>query len=158
MGKVEKMMKNKNKEISPRSEMNFLREVLKDSFYSQVYTMLKADFQAIYTHSQGIMGLATICLTITGFSGPRIAASSVFSRFSIAIGLALVILSVFFLLLGPIYPKWMSNRKGLELQRAFSIYFLRRDSRTFKYRLSLVTLVVGLSFYVASVIGYLLSL
>ncbi len=152
------MKKVARKELSPESEMNFLREVLQDKFYSQIYPMLKADFQAIYTHSQGIMGLATICLTITGFSGPRIAASSVFSRFSIAIGLAFVIVSVFFLLLGPIYPKWMSNRKGLKLQQAFSVYFLRRDSRTFKYRMALVTLVVGLSFYVASVIGYLLSL
>ena len=152
------MKKKEDKNFTPRNEMDFLRDVLKDSFYSQVYSMLKADFQAIYTHSQGIMGLATICLTITGFSGPRIAASSVFSRFSIAIGLIFVILSVFFLLLGPIYPKWMSDRRGLKLQQAFSIYFLRRDSRTSKYRISLVTLVVGLSFYVASVIGYLLSL
>lgn len=148
----------KSKDCSSQKEMDFLRDVLDDPFYHKIYKMLKADFQAIYSYSQSIVGLATISLTITGFSGPRIAASSAFARVTIAIGLIFVILSVLFLLLGPIYPKWMNNPGCLEMDEVFSIYFRRRDSRTFKYRLALVSLVVGLSFYVASVIGYLLSL
>ena len=154
MGESEKIVR----EESQLAEVRLLNKILSDPEASKIYKILKADFQVIYSHSQSLMGLTTICLTITGFSGPRIASSGDFSRYSIVLGLFFVILSVIILLMGPIYPKWMSSLKEFDLNKAFTIYFKRRDSRTRKYRLALISLVLGLSFYMASLLGYLLSL
>ncbi len=53
-----------------------------------------------------LLGLVTISLTITGFSGPKIAASSTFSKISISYGLVFILVSAVLMLMGPLQLRW----------------------------------------------------
>ena len=82
------------RKLSPEEELEFLKEIHGADDCSKLFDALKDAFTLLQTRAQMLLGLATICLTITGFSGPRMAQSNVYSRFLIGFGLVFVTLSV----------------------------------------------------------------
>ena len=110
-------------------------------------------FAVIQSRAQLLLTLST--LTITGFSGPNIAASNMLSRWMLAIGLLMVLSGVLLLLRG-LDVNWLSRRlPGVEPVEALAEAIAYRDRKTDRLRLQLLLIGSGLAAYVGAVVAYL---
>lgn len=139
----------------PEEELQYLLEIHGEDNYSKVFDVLVKQFDVLQARAQLLLGLVTICLTITGFSGPRIAESSFFSKLSIVYGLIFVLASAVMILIGPLQLRWGTRRCADTIHDSLVLLIDRRNSRTSKYHLASAFLVIGLTGYVGSVIGFL---
>lgn len=114
-------------------------------------------FDVIQTRTQALIGLATLALTITGFSGPRIAASSLFSRYTMVLGLTWVLLAILIALVGALRIRWLTQIRCDTPEATLTEMIHYRDRKTRRFRQSLSCLAVGLAFYVGSVVAYMLT-
>ena len=95
---------------TPAEELGYLFEIHGKDNYSKVFDVLVKQFDVLQARAQLLLGLVTISLTITGFSGPKIAASSLFSKISISYGLAFILISAVLILMGPLQLRWPRRR------------------------------------------------
>jgi hypothetical protein len=142
---------------TPDQELVYLLEIHGEGNYSKVFDVVVKQFDVLQSRAQLLLGLITICLTITGFSGPKIAASSVFSRVCIAYGLVFVLVAAVLILMGPLQLRWGTGRCADTINDSLVHLLERRNERTRKYHWASALLVLGLSGYVGSVVGYLLQ-
>jgi hypothetical protein len=142
------------KKLTPREEIEFLKEINGED-YSKLFGSVKESFALLQTRSQMLLGLATICLTITGFSGPRMAQSNAFSRFFIGFGLSFVLAAIIAVVAGPLRLQWMTAWKADTLDETLTENIRRRDSKTRLYRIATFLLLIGLTGYLLSLIFYL---
>ncbi|PCJ62218.1 MAG: hypothetical protein COA79_03930 [Planctomycetota bacterium] len=142
--------------LSPSDELSLLKKIYGESEISSIYQYMMNCFNIIQTRSQIVLSLATICLTITGFSGAKIANSSVFSMGCLVIGLSLVLLSIITVLSGPLQVRWISQIYHFDLDTTIEELIKMRNKKTRLYQFSILTLGIGLSFYVLSVISFLI--
>src|SRR4051812_31485428 len=75
--------------------------------------VISRQFATIQSRTQLLLTLATITLTITGFSGPRIAESGEFARYSLVAGLGFVLLAVA-VLLSTLRIRWLTQFHGTD--------------------------------------------
>lgn len=143
------------KHLSSKEELEFLKEIHGGDL-SRVFSYLRESFALLQTRSQMLLGLATICLTITGFSGPRMAASNLYSRVFIGSGLLFVLLSVVCIVTGPLRLRWMTAWKAEDMDRTLMDHLERRDFKTRLYKIATACLLIGLTCYLGSVVCYLL--
>ncbi len=141
--------------LDPDAEALYLLEIFEGS-QSACLRFLHDQFNVIQARAQFLLSLGTLTLTITGFSGPKIAETNLFSRYSIAIGITLVLLSMVVLLLGTNRIRWVSQARCSNHADTLAAIIRYRRLKTRLYVIELYLLVVGLSFYVASVISFLL--
>jgi len=141
--------------LGAEDEAQHLLEVFNHSL-ADCIRYLHDQFNVIQARSQFLLTLGTLTLTITGFSGPKIAQTNLFSRYSIAVGILLVLLSMMVMLLGTNRIRWVSQvREETPLRTLAKVILYRRDKMRL-YLIELYLLVVGLGCYVASVISFLL--
>jgi hypothetical protein len=115
-----------------------LREVLK--IYEQQLNVLQS-------RAQVLMSLAGVVLTITGFSGQRIAGTSRFAQVCIITGLGVVLLSAIWIWRKVLNIRWMtSDLKGEPEQILFRI-IERRDAKTKAYAAGGFILCLGFVIY-----------
>ncbi|MFA5687581.1 MAG: hypothetical protein WC959_00275 [Kiritimatiellales bacterium] len=145
------------KKLSPSEELEFLKEIYEADF-ARIFSELKDMFATLHTRSQMLLGLATICLTITGFSGPRIAQSSVFGGVFIGLGLLLVLLSVTAVIAGPLHLRWASAWRAGTPDETVIEQLRRRNQKTALYKTAMVLLVAGLFNYLISLILFLITI
>lgn len=119
-------------------------------------TLISTQFVVMQTRSHLLLTLATIILTITGFSGPRIASSGLFARTSMAIGLVLVLAAVV-ILLRTMRIHWLTQFLDEDPQALLVAIITYRNHKTRLFLIYLVLITVGLTFYVAAVIAYLIT-
>ena len=129
---------------------------LHDGKLAPCLATLSTQFTVIQTRSQLLLTLATITLTITGFSGPKIAASGLLARGLLACGLVVVLAGVVMLLLSlKIHwlPQFIDGDPISSLERMITY----RNRKTALYTAELTVMVVGLACYVAAVVAYLIT-
>lgn len=112
-------------------------------------------FDVIQSRTQAVIGLATLALTITGFSGPRMAASSLLARYTMILGLVWVLVAILIALRGALQIRWLTQIEGDSPEATLTAMIDYRDRKTRRFSQSLVSLAVGLSFYVTSVLAYM---
>ena len=144
------------KRLTPEEEVEFLKEIHGDDM-PQLFNVIKEGFVLLQTRSQMLLGLATICLTITGFSGPRMAQSNSVSRFFIGFGLFFVLMAIIAVVAGPLRLRWMTEWKAGDIQQTLVENIVRRNSKTLLYRIATFLLLTGLAGYLLSLVFYLLS-
>lgn len=145
------------KKLTPEEEVEFLREIHGNDM-SRLLAAVKETFTLLQTRAQMLLGLATICLTITGFSGPRMAQSNAYSRFFIGFGLSFVLASVVAIVVGPLRLRWITKWRAGSLDETLLENLKRRDFKTRCYRVATALLVVGLTGYVFSLVFYLTTI
>ena len=147
---------NRNRKLSPTEELAYLREIYGGDHARILGTVTNA-YDVLQARSQLLLSLVAVVLTITGFSGPTIAASNTLSRFCIAFGLAFVLIAAVCILAGPLQLRWATQWRGASIDDSLVNLLRRRNARTLKYHIAFAFLVVGLSGYVGSVIGFLIN-
>lgn len=106
------------------------------------------------TRSHLLLTLATIILTITGFSGPKIASCGLFARSSMAIGIILVLIAVA-ILLTTMRIRWLTQFIDEDPLAVLTAIITYRNQKTRAYMAYLVLITIGLTCYVAAVVAYL---
>jgi hypothetical protein len=142
------------KKLTPEEELAFLKEIHADD-PGKLFASIREAFSILQTRSQMLLGLATICLTITGFSGPRMAQSNPFSRFFIGFGLVFVLAAVTAIVAGPLRFRWVTAWRADTLDETLIANIRRRDVKTCWYRIATFLLLTGLTGYLLSLIFYL---
>lgn len=140
--------------LTHKEELEFLKEIHGGEM-AKVFGSLRESFSLLQIRSQMLLGLATICLTITGFSGPRMAAATPYSRVFIGTGLLFVLLSVVCIVTGPLQLRWMTAWKAGDMDQTLTAHLRRRDFKTRLYKMAMACLLTGLTCYLGSVVCYL---
>ena len=141
--------------LSAEDEVSYLKEIFGPEENGKLFEWVIGSFDILQNRAQILLSLITICLTVSGFSGPQIARSSMFCRVSIVIGLGLILLSAVLLLAGPLQLRWGTRVRKETLSKSLESLLENRNERTQSYHRALWVLLLGLAAYVASVIGYL---
>ena len=116
--------------------------------------VLMAQFNVLQTRAQLLLSLATLTLTITGFSGPRIAAAGPFSRYALIAGLILVLVSVLLILWLGLRVRWVTQFRGQTDEELLVTIIDYRDTKTRSFGWQIGLLGAGLAAYVAGVVSY----
>ena len=142
---------------APKAEFDALLRV-HDGKQGEVLRTMTTQFAVLQNRAQLLLTLCTLTLTITGFSGPKIAASGEVARWAMIIGIDLVLAGLVLLLLSSLVVRFASQFFALDEPRvAFSHLIRYRNRKTAWYRWQLGCVVLGLSGYVAAVIQFLLT-
>ncbi len=72
--------------LSAKDEASYMLDTFKD--WKICYNTVVAHVNAIQSRQQTLLTLATLTLTITGFSGPSMAASNIVSKYSMIFGIS----------------------------------------------------------------------
>jgi hypothetical protein len=118
--------------------------------------VLANQFNVLQGRSQLLLSLSTLVLTITGFSGPKIAATNTAARWLLAAGIFIVLLSTGSTLIQTLSIRWTTQFKGATPADTLEGIIRNRNRKTRFFALSLTLLVVGLAAYVGSIIVFLL--
>ena len=127
-----------------------------DPGLAECLRVLSSQFVIIQTRAQLMLTLATIVLTITGFSGPRIAASGLFARAAMAVGLVLTLTAVLLLLLN-LRIRWLTQFRETSVHATLVSIIIYRDGKRKAYLGIICLLIAGLASYVAAVVAYLIT-
>lgn len=122
--------------------------------------LLMTQFTVLQTRAQLLLTVSTLALTITGFSGPRIAQTGDFSRLSMAVGLVFVLASMLLILGGSLRIRWVTQFRapaGGDDTELVAQIVCHRDRKTRLFFIELCLLVTGLTAYVAAVVVYFLN-
>lgn len=123
---------------------------------ARAHDVVRQQFMVLQTRSQLLLTLATITLTITGFSGPKMAESGPLARWGMVAGLALVLLAVLLLLTG-LRVKWLSQFDAGSPEATLAEAIAYRDRKTLRFQTEIALLGAGVASYVGAVIAYLLA-
>ena len=143
-------------ELTPQEEADFLLQMHGPDGLPECLRVLSAQFVVLQTRSQFLLTLATIVLTITGFSGPRIAASGVFAKVAMAGGLGLVLIGILALLLN-LRIRWLTQFKAADARATLIEIVVYRNGKRQAYALIITLLMLGLASYVAAVVAFLIT-
>jgi len=119
--------------------------------------VLTIQFTVIQARTQMVLTLATIILSVLGFSGPRIAGSGLFAREAMIIGLLCVLGGVVTALISSLRIYWLTQFLETDAVERLSAMISYRNRKTRLFVLELAMVVCGLSCFVAALIAYLLS-
>ncbi len=142
--------------FTAREELDHLEEVYGDQ-KNRLMEVIKDNLQILQTRSQTVLGLCTICLTITGFSGPRIAESGKTAAASVVSGLFFVVLSTLFIVIGPLRLQWITRVWKDDWRETAVMLLERRNRRTRLFTVSTACLIIGMSSYMTGLALYLFS-
>lgn len=140
--------------LTPDEEACVLRERYPDP--AACHGVVTQQFDVLQARTHMMLTLATLTLTITGFSGPKIAASNLFSRYTMVLGLVCVLVSIVVTLMGTLRIRWLTQIGGGANGEALADMIAYRNRKTRLFRVELTFLVIGLALYVSSVIAYML--
>jgi hypothetical protein len=143
--------------LAPEEELEFWREIYGAELRPTVFGILRDSFNILQVRSQMLLGLITICLTITGFSGIRIAAVGALPRGLMLLGILGVLVSAVLLFIGPLQVRWITQLRADTPEATIIALIHRRNYRTVQYHAAVICLLIGLSGYVLSVAAYLLQ-
>jgi hypothetical protein len=147
----------RNRLIPPDEEARMILEMMGGSgTLGKTMEFLRHHFDVIQARSQLLLTLSTLALTITGFSGPKIAQTNLFARYSMAFGIVFVLLGMILLLLGGLRIRWTTQLFDETPEKTVERIIRYRNSKTRLYFVELTLLVIGLAAYVSSVVTYLM--
>lgn len=141
------------KRLTPRQESKEILKTFKD--FSKSYGIITGQLNLLQTRHQMMLTLGTLTLTITGFSGPKMAASNAISKYGMIFGIFWVLLSIVAILLSTVNLVWVTQFHGETDEDTLVLLIERRNLRTKMFHMQLTMLVIGLSSYVVAVIAYL---
>lgn len=143
------------KVVGPEEEAAYLLG-LYDGRLISCLEFVKQHFNVIQARSQLLLTICTLALTITGFSGPRIAQTNLFARYSMIFGIVFVLATMVLLIVGSLRIRWVSQMVDDSPLATLACILAYRNRKTRLYLAEVLLLVVGLGSYVSSVVTYLL--
>ena len=119
--------------------------------------LVQEQLNTIYARSQVLVSLASVILTVTGFSGRLIAGTSAWAQGFLIAGLVIVLTSAVFIFLRIMTIRWLTKDLGLPLEKHIVSALTTRDRKTKAVREGGMILFLGLSLYLVAVTIMLLN-
>lgn len=119
--------------------------------------VLMQQFTVLQTRAQIMLTITTLALTITGFSGPKIAASGLFARSAMVAGISSTLASTLLILGGSLRIRWVTQFQGENDLDLVARVLRYRNKKTGLFFVEICLLVAGLACYVASVVAYFIT-
>ena len=134
------------------------RQILQDhqGDYPAGLKVITEQFTKLQNRSQILLTVGTIALTVTGFSGSKIAATGMIPRLLIVSGLAFVLSGIIVLLAQTLSLKWATQIRLSTQEQTLEAILTHRNKKTQTYGIALLLVVIGLALHVSSVGFYLL--
>ena len=134
------------------------QQILKDHHddYPASLDVIIEQFTKLQNRSQILLTVATIALTVTGFSGSKIAATGSIPRLLIVTGLLFVLSGIIVLLCQTLTLKWATQIRLPSQEETLEAILVHRNKKTHTYGVALILVVTGLSLFVSSIGFYLL--
>ncbi len=123
---------------------------------SKAKEILGQQLNVLQSRAQVLMSLASVVLTITGFSGSRIAGTNLFSKICVVTGLAIVLLSAIWIWMKVLYIRWLTGELGPDPIEMLSEIIKRRNKKTRAYMIGGLILCIGLVIYSIAFMNMLL--
>ncbi len=142
---------------TPEEEAKQLLAVQGDNGLKGATSLLMQQFLVLQTRAQIMLTITTLTLTITGFSGPKIAASGDFSRYAMVFGILATLSSTLLILGGSLRIRWVSQFRGDNDLDLITRVIRYRNGKTNLFFAEICLLVLGLASYVSSVVTYFLT-
>jgi len=140
--------------LTPETEAQQLLQSQGEHGLKSVISVLMTQFNVLQTRAQMMLTITTLTLTITGFSGPKIAASGMFSRVTMAAGLLSTLASTLLILGGSLRIRWVTQFKGATPLEFVTRVLAYRNDKTRLFFVEICLLIIGLAFYVSAVVAY----
>lgn len=140
---------------SPQAEAQSLLDQYQNSI-KEVTALLTQQFIIIQSRNQLLLTLSTMTLTITGFSGPTIAQSSIPSLTLLSLGLLFIIAATVLLLGSGLKLKWITQFEGKTPLETVTQIIEYRDQKSEAYQWQLRLMMIGLSFYTGSILYFMI--
>jgi hypothetical protein len=139
--------------LDPEEELQHLREELGIQDPLRIMDRIIGNFDVLQARAGMMVSLVALCLTISGFSGHRIASSGMPAAILMSLGLLLALISAALLLSGPLQLRWASLYRHPDGIDARIVSMIRlRNLRTHRYQQAAKMLILGLTCYLAAVI------
>lgn len=139
--------------LSPEDELAYLKELYGEE-KAVLLDRVTHSFGILQTRSSMLLSLIALCLTISGFSGPKIAESGAFAALAISLGAFGSIVAAVLLVCGPLQLRWVTTWKDDNFDTSILNLLQTRNQRTRRYHKAAVCLVFGLSMFVLGLIAY----
>jgi len=136
--------------LNPTEEARALLKVHK-GHAPEAIRLVQAQLDTVYARSQSLIGLASLTITVTGFSGRLIAATNFTAQVLIIAGLVAVLLAAFWIFLRVMPVRWITSDLDAGAESALALAIHRRNLKTNATRIGSWILFVGLVLYLAAV-------
>ena len=143
--------------ITAAAEAENLLRTFGDRF-PEILGLLERQLNALHMRAQVLIGFAAVAVTTTGFSGRLIAGTNVAAQVCIIMGLAIILLSCFWVFLRVLNVDWVITRY-LQADAAASLAAVidYRNRKTRAYRQSSYGIFLGLTVYAVAIAIMLLN-
>jgi hypothetical protein len=140
-------MKNDTEVLkSSAREAKNLLELCGGDLYKSV-GVLERQLNVLQTRAQVLMSLAGVVLTITGFSGRRIADTSLFAQICVITGLAVVLTSAVWVWKNVLGISWTTSRLDESPEDVLTGIIIKRQKKTRSYIIGGYILCAGFVIY-----------
>ena len=119
--------------------------------------LLEGQLNVLHTRAQVLLSLASVVITVTGFSGRAIAVSGLFAAVCLSAALFLVLGGAVWTWLRVMRVSWTTQELDQAPVAALECIILRRERKTAAYRQGGLLLCTGVFFYCLALARMLLA-
>lgn len=123
----------------------------------RAFEMVQAQLSALVMRLQAILGLSSIVITVTGFSGRSVAQTSPIARVTVVGGLVLVLVAAAVGIGGVLRLRWSTQELGGDALESIARVIRIRDGKERFMTTALVLFVIGFALYCFAVAQLLLA-
>lgn len=123
----------------------------------KAFQMVQAQLGALVGRLQAILGLSSIVITVTGFSGRSVAQTSALARVTVVSGLVLVLVAAAVGIGGVLRLRWSTQELAGSPLESIARVIRIRDAKERFMTAALVIFVVGFALYCFAVAQLLLA-
>lgn len=116
-----------------------------------LHALMDAQLSTLHARAQSLIGLASVVITVTGFSGRIIADTNDYAQWLIIIGITLVGLSAAVTMLYVLPIRWLTSYIDLPAREWLLTALERRRTKNRALIVALWLISVGMAFYIASI-------
>ncbi|MDX2082341.1 MAG: hypothetical protein SFU53_16275 [Terrimicrobiaceae bacterium] len=129
-----------------RSEARAILDLFGGDF-PRAIELVHRQMDVLHSRAQVLTGLAGIVVTVTGFSGRLIAATNRPAQVLVIAGLAVVLVSAFYIVCRVMQIRWVTAELGGDPVETITRVLIRRDAKTAAIRRGGIILFSGLVLY-----------
>ena len=129
-------------------EVECIRErILRGDSYKDAYVLINEQLNAIHLRAAGVITIAGVVVTVTGFSGRTIAGTSLLAQILIIGGLLACVLASAITMLFVTPVRWLTSYMHMDPEQWLLAAIRRRNYKTKAYQFSVFVMVIGLTLY-----------
>ncbi len=121
------------------------------------YELVERQLAVLVLRTQVLLSLSGIVITVTGFSGRAIAQSGPAARYSIVVGILVVLLAALTAIGGVLRLRWLSQILGADARTTLETGLALRDQKARYLAVSMILFGVGFAAYCVAIAQLLLD-